>query len=457
MPEFTSHPASYRDPSGFVFRHGDHWYRQVNARYREDYLQLMGSGLYDKLVANGLLLPHREIPANYTDSPDWFKTLLPDQLPFISVPEEWCPAQLKDAALCTLAITRISIAHDMILKDATPRNIQFPKGAPVLIDSLSFERYEPSRPWVAYRQFCECFLYPLFLHRYLGSGTHPIICAWPDGIPAGITARMLPLRSRLRLPAWLHVFLPSMVGRNVKSDAPLPVFSKTRMMHLLSNLEEVVRKLDVPGSSAKGWIAYYEKDILSKDYLREKQTLFLSMIDSLDFASALDLGANDGRFSQILAQKNVPVIAADADWQCVEALYRTSTGAHPIQALRVDIANPTPATGFDHRERSSFSERATSDLVVALALVHHLVLGRNIPLPMIAAYFARLTDRWLVIEFVPLDDEKSIQLVRHKSAYPTPYDQEAFEEHFGRVFTIERSSVIPGTARIIYLMRKKRV
>lgn len=209
-----------------------------------------------------------------------------------------------------------------------------------------------------------------------------------------------------------------------------------------------------PASRDHGWVDYYDKDILSKSYLGEKQALFTSMIEGIDVTSALDLGANDGRFSRILAEKNIPVIAAEADWQCVQTLYVSQGKDRPIQALCVDIANPTPATGFDHRERSSFSDRAASDLVVALALLHHLVLGRNIPLPMVAGYLARLTRRWLLIEFIPLSDERSAQLVRNKSAYPTPYDQEEFERQFSAYFTIDDKAPIPGTQRVLYRMRK---
>jgi hypothetical protein len=455
MPDYISHPASYRDPSGFVFRSGAHWYRQVNASYRDDYLHLMQSGLYRELTAKGLLLPHSEVEENFTGSFDWFKTLLPEQLRFISYPEEWSPAQLKDAALCTLAITRLSITHGMILKDATPRNMQFPAGRPVLIDSLSFERYDASHPWVAYRQFCECFLYPLYLHHYHGLGTHKLLIAWPDGIPAGITSRLLPFRSRLKLGVWLHVFLPAIVHRRLKKDDPPTTFDRNKLLHLLSNLEDIVRKLDTQPSGDPGWSEYYEKGILSKTYLQEKERLFSLWIDSIDFASALDLGANDGHFSRILAEKKANVIAVDADWRCVQTLYRSMGKDRSIQAVCVDIANPTPASGFDHREKASFSDRAVSDLVAALALLHHLVLGQNIPLPMIAGYLATLTRSWLIIEFIPLSDEKSMQLIRDKSAYPVPYDQSAFETHFASHFTIERRAIIPGTDRVIYLMRKK--
>ena len=461
MPDYIPHPASYRDPSGFVFRFGDKWYRQVNDVYGDNYRQLMQSGLYREVTARGLLLPFSEIEENLTGNAAWFKTLLPEQLPFISYPEEWSPAQLKEAALCTLAIARLSIAHGMILKDATPGNIQFPSGRPVLIDSLSFERYDPSLPWVAYRQFCECFLYPLYLHHYHGFGTHKLLAAWPEGIPAGIVSGLLPFRSRMSLGAWLHVFLPAIVNRKSKivhrrskKDGPPPSFDKTRMLHLLSNLEDIVRKMDTRKNALPGWSDYYDTGILSKSYLEEKQRLFVSWTRALDFSSVLDLGANDGRFSRILADKKVQVIAAEADWQCVQTIYLSAGKDTSIQAVCVDIANPTPAAGFGHRERSSFSERAVSDLVLALALVHHLTLGKNIPLPMIAGYLASLTRCWLLIEFVPLSDERSKQLIRNKSAYPVPYDQNAFETHFASHFTFERQSVIAGTERVIYLMRK---
>src|SRR6202012_2536531 len=161
-----------RDPSGFVFRAKGRWYRQINHSYREDYQLLKTSGLYDDLREKDLLIAHEELSENLTSDPRWFLTLLPEQLAFVSYPEEWSPVQLRDAALCTLTILRLAIAHGMILKDANPRNIQFLRGKPVLIDSLSFEKYDPAQPWVAYRQFCETFLYPLLLHHYRGWGIH---------------------------------------------------------------------------------------------------------------------------------------------------------------------------------------------------------------------------------------------------------------------------------------------
>jgi hypothetical protein len=453
MPEYLPHPASFRDPSGFMFRRGGTWYRQINASYAQHYGQLMQSGLYGELTGHGLLLPHDEIEQNLTGSPDWFRTLLPEQLSFISYPEEWSPAQLKEAALCTLTITRNAVAHGMILKDATPRNIQFPAGRAVLIDSLSFERHDPTLPWVAYRQFCECFLYPLYLHHYHGYGTHQTIIAWPNGIPAGIVSKLLPPRSRRSLGIWLHVRLPARIHKSGKPAGPAPLFDKNKLLHLLSNLESIVRGLRTTSSTPGGWSEYYDKTILSQTYLQEKEKLVREWISPLTFSSALDLGANEGHFSRILAEKGGRIIAAEADWKCVQAMHLSATPhLHPVC---VDVTNPTPSSGFHHRERTSFTERAGSELVLALALVHHLVLGQNIPLPLIAAWLADLTRTWLIIEFVPLTDDKSKEMLRNKSSYPGPYDQPAFETQFGAWFTIQYRTVIPGTERILYLLRKK--
>jgi hypothetical protein len=98
---YRHHPASFKDPSGFVFKANSNYYRQVNKSYAEDYDLLMSSGLYKALTDKKLLIPHSEVNENFSQSPDWYKTLLPEQLPFISYPYEWSFDELKDAALVT--------------------------------------------------------------------------------------------------------------------------------------------------------------------------------------------------------------------------------------------------------------------------------------------------------------------------------------------------------------------
>jgi len=447
------HPASYRDPAGFVFRRDGRVYRQVNPVYADDYRLLMDSGLYGKLVAEQLLIPHEEVEAG---------TLLPLQLPVISYPCEWSPDQLKDAALLSLKVMRIAIDHGMILKDASPRNIQWLNARPIFIDTLSFERYDPARPWIAYRQFCESFLFPLYLHHYFRQGIHKTLAAYPEGMPAGTLLPLLPFKSRFRAGVWLHVVLPARVVTSGKGGQVS--FDQRRLLLLIGSLEDSLRGLRTEASRAVGWSRYYSETVMSQAYVHEKERLFREMTAAIDFGSALDLGANDGYFSRILAEKKARVIAVDDQWACTSTLYRVAAasggssssgaGGH-IYPLCVDIADPTPASGFANAERSSFTERAQCDLVVALAVVHHLVLMKNIPFALLADYLALLTRQWLIIEFVPISDEKASALIRDKPVFHKPYDAYAFEAQFALLFNIEQKQPIPGTERILYLMRKK--
>ena len=455
-PDYTAHPASYKDPSGFVFRSGDSWYRQVNTGYQDHYTQLMRSGLYRELTGQGLLIAHQEVEDNLTGRTDWYKTLLPLQLPFISYPDEWCPEQLKDAALLTLRVQKIAMEHGMSLKDATPLNIQFYQGKPLFVDTLSFEIYDPSLPWIAYRQFCECFLFPLFLQFHLQFGTSKIARAWPDGIPAALTARLLPLKSRWHLGAWMHVALQKNVRSDSRNSGRQPAFSKQKLGHLVDHLQSLVSRPAVAKKTASTWSNYYGETILGNAYLAEKEKLFRQHLAAMEFTSALDLGANDGHFSLILAESKRPVIAVDSDWLCIDNLYKHTRNKEVtnILPLCVDLADPTPASGFGNRERAGFTARSGADVVIALALVHHLSLGMNIPLPLIADYFGQLTQHNLIIEFVPLTDPKAQELIAAKRSTPPAYTIDDFESGFGTCFSIEKKTAIPGTERVLYSMKK---
>jgi len=456
MSEPLHHPASYRDPSGFVFQVNGIYYRQVNQPYAEDYEKLMSSGLYATLVRNKWLIEHQEIPTDPAASANGYKTLLPAQINLLSYPYEWCFTQLRDAALLTLSILTQSVGQGMILKDASPYNIQFVNGKPLFIDTLSFENYDAGRPWVAYRQFCECFLFPLYLEHYCGIGIGKILTAWPDGIPVPTTARMLPRKSRFNPGALMHVHLQNMVkpapGKSERSS-----FSQEKLTRLIQHLESIIKKLKPLPAAHSTWSNYYQETILSSRYLDEKQRLFRDFMTGLPFRTAIDMGANDGVFSLILAERpETSITAIDADGACIDRLYNTlrEKKISNILPLCIDLLHPSPAIGFRNRERPAFNDRAGADLVVALALIHHLVLSANIPLRDIPGYFATMTTGWLIIEFVPVEDEKAQELIRNKDRWHQPYDAPSFEQYFGEYFSIGKKSRIPGTERTLYLMKK---
>lgn len=457
MSNIVPHPASYRDPSGFVFEHEGKIYRQVNKSYVSSFEQLCNSGLYQQLVSKGDLIAHTEINSNISGSSDWFTTLLPEQLPFISYPYEWCFDQLRDAALLTLSVTRYSIEKGMILKDATPYNIQFHNGRPLFIDTLSFDRYEADQPWIAYRQFCENFLFPLYLEHYLGTDCIPWLRNYLDGIPVDVVARLLPWKSKWNLGVRLHVLLQNNVKQAGQKNGPQKiVFSQQKMLHLLQHLESIVANIKPGYPKQSNWSNYYEETILGQGYLKEKEKVFTKMLSLLTYSTVVDLGANDGYFSMIMAKTSKLVVAIDSDSRCINSLYQRckTESIKNIMPLVNDLSNPSPSLGFNNQEREGLGKRMKADLVVALALIHHLAISKNLPLPLLANYFSSFSPQ-LIIEFVPKEDEKIKQLLSGRRDIFDHYTKDDFEKSFSEYYNILASETITGTGRVLYCMKRK--
>jgi len=208
-----SHPSSYRDPAGYVYLQDGVFKRAVTRKGRQDYDLFISSGLYDDLLNNSLILPHREEHDGVHASPEIYKTLVPEQLAFVSYPYEWCFSQYRDAALLTLEIQETALRHGMSLKDATPFNVQFKGPFPVHIDTLSFER-DTGQPWVAYNQFCRQFLAPLLLMGWQIAATYEFqpgpLLAWGNLFYYGdLSAFEKDASSTLRtLEQWFNTSLP---------------------------------------------------------------------------------------------------------------------------------------------------------------------------------------------------------------------------------------------------------
>src|SRR6266404_7428960 len=218
--------SSYRDPSGFVFVRDGELLRQVNHAYRAEFDALHQSGLYEKLVDGGRLIPHKEIDAPLADPQMGWKVIRPRRVGFISYPYEWSFGQLKDAALTTLAVQKLAMAHGMSLKDATAFNVQFDAGRPVLIDTLSFERYEEGQPWVAYRQMCRHFLAPLALMALCDVRLNQLFVTNLDGVPLDLASALLPATSRLKLPLLVHIHLHAKMHRKHAASVEKPATAR---------------------------------------------------------------------------------------------------------------------------------------------------------------------------------------------------------------------------------------
>jgi ribosomal protein L11 methylase PrmA len=457
-------PGSFRDPSGFVFVRQGILYRQVNAPWRENYDLLMESGLYRELVEDGLLVPHEEVDLTFAASDGAHRVLRPEPIPFISYPYEWSFGQLKAAALTTLRIQKLALNHGMSLRDASAFNIQFSRGRPILIDTLSFERLPEGRPWVAYRQFCQHFLAPLALASYRDIRLTQLARVHIDGVPVDLAAGLLPFRARFRMPLLLHVFLHarSQVRHERGSVRAESGRGRTRpftlqaFRGLIASLEKAVTKLTwKPGRSP--WAGYYsEAESYSREAMDHKQRLVEAYLEHMDARTAWDLGANTGLFSRMAAAKGMETISFDLDPAAVEANYErvVREGETRLLPLVMDLINPSPGIGWENRERQSLAERGPVDLVLALALVHHLAIANNVPLARLAGFFRNLCTR-LIIEFVPKSDPKVGDLLALREDVFPEYTQGGFEQAFGEAFTVEATEQIKDSDRIMYLMRAK--
>ena len=451
---FSYHPSSFRDPSGFIFEKDKIVYRQVNKVFKEHFDFFISSGLCDKLVKQQLLIPHELINENLTGNKDWYTTLKPERIEFITYPWEWSFDMLKDAALLTLRLVKEAAASGMVLKDATPYNMQWHKGRLIFIDSLSFEKYDPEEPWIAYRQFCETFLAPLLLMHYSKNSLQQLLLAYPEGIPLTVTKSLLPKRSKFSLHTYLHIHFHATVANKKNGTASSKAkFSKQKFFNLISSLEILINKLRLPEQSTT-WSGYYQEASQRNDYLDQKKKIISQWVDNMPaIKTAADLGANDGEFSQLLASKNIQTIAADFDPYCINKLYNQLKAGQEknIQPLIVDLSNPSPDIGVNNNERTSFISRLHVDLALALALAHHLVIGKNIPFELIAGFFQQISST-LIIEFVPKEDEKvQLMLANKKDIYPG-YTAENFEKAFGNYFRVAKKETITGSGRTLYLM-----
>jgi hypothetical protein len=458
----TSHVggASFRDPAGFIFEQDGVLYRQVNLVGQADYDLLMSSGLYQRLVDRGYLISHQEVDLPPADPAIAYKLLLPERIPFISYPYEWSFSQLKNAARITLLIQKMALEADQSLKDASAYNIQFSGGRGKLIDTLSFEKYQAGEPWTAYRQFCQHFLAPLALMAYQDLRLSGLLRDYIDGIPLDLTGKLLPIRTYLNLGLLIHLHLHARSmrrysTRTVERSTVSGRMSKNALLGLIDSLLGAISRLKVKVTGTD-WADYYDQTNYTPAAFESKKRLVAEYLGQTGAHLVWDLGANTGEFSRLATAAGIQTVAFDIDPAAVEKNYRACLRDKErlLFPLVMDLTNPSPGLGWHHQERRSLLARAPADAVLALALIHHLVIGNNVPLPRVVQ-FLRDCGKWLIIEFIPKEDSQvQKMLAMRKDIFPG-YTQAGFEKAFGAGFEILASAPVEASNRRIYLMRAR--
>jgi hypothetical protein len=447
-----------------VYRRDGVVYRQIAPSFAEDWDAFLASGLYDRLVASGDVIAHEDVDVGLALEPPAYRVIRPEPLDLVTYPYEWSFSQLKDAALLTLRLQTAASEAGLTLRDASAYNVQFQRGRPLLIDSLSFERSVPGRPWLPYRQFCEHFLAPLALMARVDIRLGSLLRDHLDGVSLDLAARLLPGKKRISMGLGPHVHLHARAQRTRTDEAGAAEagsqrregsMSASKVATLLESLRTTIEGLRWEPSGTV-WADYADNTSYDAAATAAKSAAVGAALRAAGGAVAWDLGANTGRYSRLAAAEGYRVVAMDIDEGAVERAYLAirADGRTDITPLLADLTDPGPGLGWGNAERTSLLDRIDADVILALALVHHLAIGSNVPLPMVADLFARLSPH-AVVEWVPKEDAMVKRLLASREDVFDDYTEVGFEAAFAAHFDLVTRTPIEGSVRTLYHFRRR--
>jgi hypothetical protein len=466
--DFVAEPGSFRDPASTVFYNGGRVLRGLSERGAIDWDALSATKFFDQLVEDRKVIGTRVAPSDDgVDAGDThFKTVLEhDRIPVVTYPYEWTFSMLQDAAALHLEILLAAQQEDFTMKDGYAFNVQFQGARPVFIDVGSFEPAREWGPWVGYRQFCQTFLFPLMLQAYKDISFQPFLRGQINGLTPQQMKAFLSGRAAWRKGVVKHVRLHAALDKRMsasetqqtQSDVRKAGFNKEVQVAVARNTLKLVRKLKWKRSDST-WSSYGTTCSYDDENRAAKADFVRRAAGARHRGLSWDLGCNDGTYSRIAAEFSDYVIAADVDDLVIDRLYRTlreEEGTTNILPIVMDLVDPSPGLGWRNRERKPFDQREQPDLVLALALVHHLAIGANVPLPEVVAWFRSLGAE-IVVEFVHRDDPLAHHLLQNKPPYTHDhYTLEAFTALIEKSFTVVERQLLPlGTRTMFHLAPK---
>lgn len=465
--------GSFRDPVNQVYEvqskpngEKDRILRGLSGDALRIYQRLSGEVFFRRALGAGHvvqteLLAQDDVYAKAIIADGWAAVLEHEPVPFVTYPYEWTFSMLKDAALLQLHLIEKSLENGWMLKDATPYNIQWIGSRPVFIDVTSFEPWNEGEPWVGYRQFCSMFLVPLMLRAYLDIDHIPILRSCIDGIPPMDAVKYFTGFKRLNKGILSHVIFPAKVENSIakreRDDAPArkrASFRQSRAMvlGLVQSLIRLVSKLSIEVKHSD-WSWYDKTHSYQEAEFNAKKEFVLKRLSTVQKNCVWDLGCNTGTFSMISSGYSEHVISVDGDHNAVEQLYlkeRNNTNSR-ILPLVMNLANISPGQGWAGGERQAFDKRRKPDLVLCLALIHHMRLSANIPTVLFLKWLRSL-EADVIVEFVNREDEMVVKLLTNKEEQYEDYSLDQFVAEVGQFFVIKDREPLKGGKREIFYL-----
>lgn len=465
----TQEPASFRDPAGAVYRLPDRILRSVQPDFNNELEAFLATAAAKLAIENGSLIGSAKISAALY--PDLRAEHLweHERVWFPSFPYEWSPAMLEAAGRLTLDLAEAVLDEGFGIKDATPYNVLFRGPRPVFIDVLSFERRDPlDATWLPYAQFVRTFLLPLLASKCLGLPLDSSLLSRRDGLEPETLYQWASLGQRIRPPFLGLVTIPKLLSRKGSAN---PSYHGNRMSSpeqarfVLSGLLRSCRRQLSAVAPVKPrestWSGYLDhKSLYSPAQLAQKEKFVNEALDLAGPRRVLDVGANEGLFSFAAARRGAEVVAIDSDPVVTGVMWRTASAEQlNVLPLVVDLTRPAPAVGWRNQECPSFLDRARGsfDLVLMLAVIHHILVTERIPLEEVLSLVEEMTREFVLIEFVAPEDPMFQRIVRGRERLYSHFTPAWFEAAAASRFELIRSTRIDGLNRWLYLFRRRRV
>lgn len=447
-----------------MFLAGERVYRTVSSLAAQDFGAVLASGVLERMTARKRLLATELL--GETEASSLFEAeegnapahvLAHPRIPLISYPYEWSFEALRKAALAHLELQLDLLKEGFTLSDASAFNMQFDGHEPVHIDVLSVIPYVEGERWIGYHQFQRQFLNPLVLEAVTGVSFAPWYRGSLDGLSSDELVRLLPWRTLARPSLLVHAVAPALFDRRAARAEPsaskstLGALPKGRLVSLLEHLHRIVANLRKPRNRTTPWLDYEGVNTYSGEEREAKHDAVRAFVSEVQPRLLLDIGCNTGEYAAVaIAAGANRVVGLETDRAALDAAYLRATSMDlRFQPLAIDIANPSPAQGWRGRERGAFTDRLSADALIALAVLHHMVIAGNIPLPEATDFLVAVAPKG-IIEFVPKQDRQVARLLRFRQDIFSDYDIDSFRNHLGAKAGIVSEQQITESGRTLF-------
>jgi ribosomal protein L11 methylase PrmA len=461
--------GSLRDPSGRIWIENNRIFRVLTAEGAGDWKDFLSIDIASELTNQKQLIgAETRLPAELPENLSQWVAVNPASahlvlehpaIPLVSYPYEWPFEMLKRAALLKLSLLDRLLERSFTLKDGAVANVQFWGMTPVFVDTASITRWKGEAVWLGYNLFCRTALYPLMIEAHLGLPFQRLLRGAPSGIAPAAASRILGWRNAWRRGVLLHAHLHASLekswhnpGMELRAEIRSTAASTASLRKMVERLQKCVESLRTRHRS--DWQTYPTDCLYDEAARQEKVRVVRECLSSGRKRHIVwDVGANVGDYTILSAAHANWVVALDADAAAVQQLARRieQAGITNVLPLVMDFANPSPGGGWLCKETKGLLERGRPDLLLALAVIHHLSLGAGIRLPEVVSMLAAISSE-AIIEFVDPEDPSCKELLIATGVVRQDYSRDAFESCVTRYWKVSSVSDVTPTRRIYHLV-----